>query len=123
VNRGKRSIALDLSCGEGRTVLEVPLNDADVLVVNFLPGTMERWELGYEAVLSARLPLKQDETRLKGHAVEVRVYAENPAKNFMPSAGRIRAWRIPEETGGLRIDAGYRSGSNVSPHYDAMLRR
>ena len=56
VNRGKRSIALDLSNAEGRAVLEALLQDADVLVENFLPGTMERWGLGYEALLSKRFP-------------------------------------------------------------------
>jgi crotonobetainyl-CoA:carnitine CoA-transferase CaiB-like acyl-CoA transferase len=55
VNRGKRGMALDLSRDEGRAVLEVLLKDADVLVENFLPGTMERWGLGYE-VLSTRFP-------------------------------------------------------------------
>ncbi|CAN7683600.1 CoA transferase [Bradyrhizobium sp. LjRoot220] len=56
VNRGKRGMALDLSRTEGRAVLEVLLKDADVLVENFLPGTMERWGLGYEAELAARFP-------------------------------------------------------------------
>jgi crotonobetainyl-CoA:carnitine CoA-transferase CaiB-like acyl-CoA transferase len=56
VNRGKRGMALDLSRNEGRAVLEALLKDADVLVENFLPGTMERWGLGYEAHLSARFP-------------------------------------------------------------------
>ena len=55
VNRGKRGMALDLSRSEGRAVLEALLGDADVLVENFLPGTMERWGLGYEA-LSMRFP-------------------------------------------------------------------
>ena len=55
VNRGKRGMALDLSHAEGRAVLEALLGDADVLVENFLPGTMERWGLGYEA-LSERFP-------------------------------------------------------------------
>jgi crotonobetainyl-CoA:carnitine CoA-transferase CaiB-like acyl-CoA transferase len=56
VNRGKRSLVLDLSRLEGRGVLEALLRDADVLVENFLPGTMERWGLGYDAVLSQRFP-------------------------------------------------------------------
>ncbi|MET0679222.1 MAG: CoA transferase [Bradyrhizobium sp.] len=56
VNRGKRAMALDLSCPEGRDVLQVLLKDADVLVENFLPGTMERWGLGYENDLRARFP-------------------------------------------------------------------
>ena len=56
VNRGKRAITLDLSKPEGRAVLEALLDDADVLVENFLPGTLERWGLGYEDMLSARHP-------------------------------------------------------------------
>src|SRR5206468_11617932 len=57
------------------------------------------------------------------HAIEARVYAENPHKNFMPSVGKIRTWRMPEASDGLRIDAGYRAGDAVSPHYDAMLAK
>ncbi|WP_192736925.1 CoA transferase [Bradyrhizobium sp. OAE829] len=55
VNRGKRGMALDLSREEGRAVLEALLRDADVLVENFLPGTMERWGIGFD-VLSTRFP-------------------------------------------------------------------
>jgi crotonobetainyl-CoA:carnitine CoA-transferase CaiB-like acyl-CoA transferase len=56
LNRGKRSIAVDLSRPAGRAVLEKLLADADVLIENFLPGTMEKWGLGYEDVLAARHP-------------------------------------------------------------------
>src|ERR1700704_686138 len=79
------------------------------------------WQL--RVAFGEALPLKQDEIRLNGHAVEARVYAENPHKNFMPSVGRIRTWRTPGQTNGLRIDAGYREGDAVSPHYDAMLAK
>jgi 3-methylcrotonyl-CoA carboxylase alpha subunit len=79
------------------------------------------WQL--KVAFGEALPLQQDQIALKGHAVEARVYAENPAKNFMPSVGRIRAWRMPDNISGLRIDTGYREGSNVSPHYDAMLAK
>lgn len=79
------------------------------------------WQL--RVAFGEALPLKQEQLTLSGHAIEARVYSENPAKNFMPSVGRIRAWRMPEEVGGLRIDAGYRTGSNVSPAYDAMLAK
>jgi 3-methylcrotonyl-CoA carboxylase alpha subunit len=79
------------------------------------------WQL--RVAFGEALPLRQEEILLKGHAIEARVYAENPAKNFMPSVGRIRAWRMPDERGGVRIDAGYRNGSEVSPHYDAMLAK
>jgi 3-methylcrotonyl-CoA carboxylase alpha subunit len=70
-----------------------------------------------------KLPLTQDQIKLNGHAIEARVYAENPNKNFMPSVGKIRTWRLPDETDGLRIDAGYRGGDTVSPYYDAMLAK
>src|SRR3984957_1612059 len=79
------------------------------------------WQL--RVAFGEKLPLKQDEIKLNGHAVEARVYAENPHRNFMPSVGQIRTWRMPEETSGLRVDAGYREGDAVSPHYDAMLAK
>jgi crotonobetainyl-CoA:carnitine CoA-transferase CaiB-like acyl-CoA transferase len=56
LNRGKRAMALDLSREEGREVLLRLLETSDVLVENFLPGTMERWGLGFEAVLAPRFP-------------------------------------------------------------------
>ena len=79
------------------------------------------WQL--RVAFGEKLPLTQDEIKLNGHAIEARVYAENPHKNFMPSVGRIRTWRMPEALDGLRIDAGYREGDAVSPHYDAMLAK
>ena len=79
------------------------------------------WQL--RVAFGEKLPLTQDQVRLNGHAIEARVYAENPAKNFMPSVGRIRTWRMPAAVDGLRIDAGYREGDHVSPYYDAMLAK
>jgi 3-methylcrotonyl-CoA carboxylase alpha subunit len=79
------------------------------------------WQL--RVAFGEKLPLAQDEIKLNGHAIEARVYAENPQKNFMPSVGRIKTWRTPDADDGLRIDAGYRSGDAVSPYYDAMLAK
>jgi 3-methylcrotonyl-CoA carboxylase alpha subunit len=79
------------------------------------------WQL--RVASGEKLPLTQDQITLTGHAIEARVYAENPHKNFMPSVGRIRTWHTPEPSNGLRIDAGYRQGDAVSPHYDAMLAK
>ncbi len=56
LNRGKRAIALDLGCEGGREILLRLLQTSDVLVENFLPGTMERWSLGFESVLAPRFP-------------------------------------------------------------------
>jgi 3-methylcrotonyl-CoA carboxylase alpha subunit len=79
------------------------------------------WQL--RVAFGEKLPLTQEQITFNGHAIEARVYAENPHKNFMPSVGRIRTWRTPEPLNGLRIDAGYREGDVVSPHYDAMLAK
>src|ERR1700676_1679323 len=79
------------------------------------------WQL--RVAFGEKLPLTQDQIKLNGHAIEARVYAENPHRNFMPSVGRIRTWHTPEPSNGLRIDAGYRAGDTVSPHYDAMLAK
>jgi 3-methylcrotonyl-CoA carboxylase alpha subunit len=79
------------------------------------------WQL--RVAFGETLPLKQEQIALNGHAIEARVYAENPHKNFMPSVGRIRTWRTPEPSNGLRIDTGYRQGDTVSPNYDAMLAK
>ena len=79
------------------------------------------WQL--RVAFGEKLPLTQDQLTLDGHAIEARVYAENPQKNFMPSVGRIKTWRTPGAADRLRIDAGYREGDIVSPYYDAMLAK
>ncbi|MBB5045796.1 3-methylcrotonyl-CoA carboxylase alpha subunit [Rhodopseudomonas rhenobacensis] len=79
------------------------------------------WQL--RVAFGEQLPRTQDQIKLNGHAIEARVYAENPQQNFMPSVGTIRTWRTPPESNGLRIDAGYRQGDQVSPYYDAMLAK
>jgi 3-methylcrotonyl-CoA carboxylase alpha subunit len=79
------------------------------------------WQL--RVAFGEPLPATQDQITMNGHAIEARVYAEDPARNFMPSVGKIRTWHVPGETGGLRIDAGYRAGDSVSPYYDAMLAK
>jgi 3-methylcrotonyl-CoA carboxylase alpha subunit len=79
------------------------------------------WQL--RVAFGEKLPLTQGQIALNGHAIEARVYAENPQKNFMPSVGKIRTWHTPDPSNGLRIDSGYREGDAVSPHYDAMLAK
>jgi 3-methylcrotonyl-CoA carboxylase alpha subunit len=79
------------------------------------------WQL--RVAFGERLPLAQHDIGFNGHAIEARVYAEDPQKNFMPSVGRIKTWQMPPAVDGLRIDAGYRRGDMVSPFYDAMLAK
>jgi len=110
---------------DGKDVFFIEMNtrlQVEHPVTELITGIdLVEWQL--RVAFGEALPLKQDELRLNGHAVEARVYAENPTKNFMPSVGRISTWRLPAETGGLRIDAGYREGDTVSPYYDAMLAK
>ncbi|MFT5575769.1 MAG: geranyl-CoA carboxylase alpha subunit, partial [Bermanella sp.] len=68
------------------------------------------------------LPLAQADIQLTGHAVEVRLYAEDPRNQFMPQTGTVLRWQLPERRG-IRIDHGIREGQVVSPHYDPMLAK
>ncbi len=68
------------------------------------------------------LPLAQDDVSLQGHAVEVRLYAEDPRNDFMPQTGQVRLWQYPERDG-IRMDHGIQPGQDVSPFYDPMLAK
>ncbi len=68
------------------------------------------------------LPLTQDEVTLTGHAIEVRLYAEDPAHDFLPDSGRVELWQ-PATGPMLRIDSGVHSTQVVSPYYDSMLAK
>jgi 3-methylcrotonyl-CoA carboxylase alpha subunit len=110
---------------DGKDVFFIEMNtrlQVEHPVTELITGIdLVEWQL--RVAFGEKLPLSQDQIKLNGHAIEARVYAENPHKNFMPSVGRIRTWRTPAETNGLRIDAGYREGDAVSPNYDAMLAK
>ena len=66
--------------------------------------------------------LAQSSIVARGHAVEARVYAENPAKNFLPSPGVLTEFRLPQGEG-IRVDTGYREGNKVTPFYDPMIMK
>ncbi len=68
------------------------------------------------------LPLTQDEINLTGHAIEVRLYAEDPNNQFLPSIGPVLHWQPPSGDG-IRVDAGLRSGMEITPYYDAMIAK
>ena len=79
-----------------------------------------RWQILVEE--GHPLPWRQDEVLFTGHAVEVRVYAEDPANSFLPATGTIALWRPPAGNG-VRCDDGIATGSAVSPYYDPMLAK
>jgi 3-methylcrotonyl-CoA carboxylase alpha subunit len=79
------------------------------------------WQLRVAA--GEPLPLTQDDLEPRGHAFEVRVYAEDPARRFLPQTGRLVHLRTPEESDRVRIDTGVVEGDEVSVHYDPMIAK
>jgi 3-methylcrotonyl-CoA carboxylase alpha subunit len=79
------------------------------------------WQLRVAA--GEPLPVAQPTITLSGHAIEARIYAEDPARDFAPSVGRLALFRTPVETDGVRVDTGFATGDTVSIHYDAMLAK
>jgi len=70
-----------------------------------------------------KLTLQQKDVKLNGWAVETRVYAEDPFRNFMPSIGRLSRYKAPEESENVRVDTGIEEGSEVSMFYDPMIAK
>jgi 3-methylcrotonyl-CoA carboxylase alpha subunit len=90
-----------------------------------------QWQLAVAA--GEPLPLKQAQLAFRGHAIEARIYAENPAKGFLPSTGTLRHLRAPEGIefkvssaemrDPVRVDSGVRQGDTITPHYDPMIAK
>jgi geranyl-CoA carboxylase alpha subunit len=68
------------------------------------------------------LGLTQQDIRLEGHAIEVRLYTEDPAQDFLPTSGPVDLWSPPSGTG-IRVDSGICSGQDISPYYDPMVAK
>ncbi len=79
-------------------------------------------ELQLKVAAGGGLGLSQEDVTLSGHAIEVRLYAEDPQNDFLPSTGKVDHWHPP--TGkGIRLDAGIESGGEISPFYDPMIAK
>ena len=76
------------------------------------------WQLRVAA--GELLPARQDLIHIIGHAIEARIYAEDPARDFAPSVGRLRSFHVPATA---RVDTGFAAGDSVTVHYDAMLAK
>lgn len=80
-------------------------------------------ELQLRVAAGEKLSLQQDALQAKGHAVEVRLYAEDPENGFLPSTGTLKHFRYPANGNGTRIDTGFVGGDTVSVHYDPMMAK
>jgi 3-methylcrotonyl-CoA carboxylase alpha subunit len=79
------------------------------------------WQLRVAA--GEPLPLSQAALSMHGHAIEARIYAEDPERGFLPSTGRITHWRMPDASAHVRVDTGFRAGDDVTGWYDPMLAK
>ena len=78
------------------------------------------WQLRVAA--GEALPLRQEEIAMRGHAIEIRLYAENPARGFLPATGTLHGLHLAEG-GAIRVDTGVRQGDAVTPFYDPMIAK
>jgi 3-methylcrotonyl-CoA carboxylase alpha subunit len=79
-------------------------------------------EMQFRVAAGEKLALAQDDVRIAGHAVEARLYAEDPERGFLPSTGKLVALEFPRGEG-IRVDTGVEAGSIVSPYYDPMIAK
>jgi propionyl-CoA carboxylase alpha chain len=90
-------------------------------VTEFVTG-LDLVELMIRVAAGERLPFRQQDVRLSGWAIEARIYAEDPARNFLPSIGRLVRYRPPDGDG-LRLDTGVCEGAEISLYYDPMMAK
>ena len=79
------------------------------------------WQLRVAA--GEPLPLAQEQLALNGHALEARIYAEDPGKGFLPATGRLLHLAPPDEGLHVRVDTGVEEGDEITPHYDPMIAK
>ena len=120
-NAGTVEFLVDALTGEyfflemnARIQVEHPITEETVKL------DMVEWQMRIAA--GENLPFSQEDIRPIGHAVECRIYAEDPYSNFTPSTGRLLAWRPPSGMG-IRLDSGVTEGQEVTTYYDSMLAK
>ena len=90
-------------------------------VTEIITGT-DLVELQIRVARGEVLPLQQDDLKIKGHAVELRVYAEDPLNDFLPSVGHLDVYQLPVGVG-VRVDNGFEQGMDIPIYYDPMLSK
>ncbi|MBX8477837.1 acetyl/propionyl/methylcrotonyl-CoA carboxylase subunit alpha [Pseudomonas cichorii] len=89
-------------------------------VTEYITGLdLVQWQI--KVALGEALPITQEQVPLNGHAIEVRLYAEDPENDFLPATGTLDLYREPLPRPGWRIDSGVGEGDSISPFYDPML--
>lgn len=83
---------------------------------------MDLVELQIRVARGEALPIKQEELRIQGHAMELRVYAEDPLNDFLPSIGHLQTYELPHGEG-IRVDNGFEAGMDIPIYYDPMLAK
>ena len=110
-----------LLVGEALYFLEVnPRLQVEHPVTEAVTG-LDLVELQIRAAAGEPLMLAQDALRCDGHAIEVRLYAEDPAQDFLPSTGTLRRLQLPHD--GVRVETGVDAGAVITPHYDPMVAK
>ena len=79
------------------------------------------WQL--QVAFGKALPCAQDQLAINGHALEARIYAEDPDRDFLPATGLLSHLRFPKDSQHVRVDTGVRQGDSVSMHYDPMIAK
>lgn len=79
------------------------------------------WQLHVAA--GGELPLKQEEVQCNGHAIEARIYAENPYNSFLPAIGTVDRLRVPDSSDHVRVDTGIVEGDEIKLYYDPMISK
>jgi 3-methylcrotonyl-CoA carboxylase alpha subunit len=79
------------------------------------------WQL--RIAFGEKIPLRQDELAFSGHAIEARIYAEDPARDFLPATGKLIHLAFPADTAHVRIDTGVELGAEITPWYDPMIAK
>jgi propionyl-CoA carboxylase alpha chain len=90
-------------------------------VTEWITGT-DLVELQIRVARGEALVIKQEDLKIKGHAMELRVYAEDPMNDFLPSVGRLDVYQLPEGEG-VRVDNGFEQGMDIPIYYDPMLAK
>jgi 3-methylcrotonyl-CoA carboxylase alpha subunit len=91
-------------------------------VTEYVTGLdLVEWQLRVAA--GERLPLAQEQIRQRGHAIEARLYSEDPRRGFLPSVGTVERFAHPREDQDWRVDAGVEDGDAVTVHYDPMIAK